>query len=115
MTGLSVQAGGGDVTGPVIAAGGQQDEVTRERLILPHHHHVPHLTESDRHTPDTPQTSIINTEHLDKRVTCTAWTAQTHGPVIKGISALHHFFFQTFFSFSEGLSSCVTDYESGAA
>lgn len=45
MTGLSVQAGGGDVTGPVMAAGGQQDEVTWERLILPHHHDVPHLTE----------------------------------------------------------------------
>lgn len=45
MTGLSVQAGGGDVTGPVMAAGGQQDEVTWESLILPHHHDVPHLTE----------------------------------------------------------------------
>lgn len=45
MTGLSVQAGGGDVTGPVMAAGGQQNEVTGERLILPHHHDVPHLTE----------------------------------------------------------------------
>lgn len=60
MAGLSVQAGGGDVTGPVMAAGGQQDEVTWERLILPHHHDVPHLTEQDGHTPDTRDSSHIN-------------------------------------------------------
>lgn len=43
VTGLAVQAGGGDVAGPVGAAGGEQDEVTWESLVLPHHHHVPHL------------------------------------------------------------------------
>ncbi len=50
VTGLPVQAGGGDVAGPVIAAGGKQDEVTWESLVLPHHHDVPHLTDTS-HTP----------------------------------------------------------------
>lgn len=48
MTGLPVQAGGGDVAGPIMAAGGEQDEVTWEGLILPHHDDVPHLTEQDK-------------------------------------------------------------------
>lgn len=50
VAGLPVQAGGGDVAGPVMAAGGEQDEVTWEGLILPHHNDVPHLTEWHRHS-----------------------------------------------------------------
>lgn len=49
VTGLPVQAGGGDVAGPIMAAGGEQDEVTWEGLVLPHHNNVPNLTERDRH------------------------------------------------------------------
>lgn len=50
MTGLPVQAGSGDVAGAIMAAGGEQDEVTGESLVLPHHDDVPHLTDS---RPDT--------------------------------------------------------------
>lgn len=57
MTRLSIQAGGGDVAGPIIAAGGKKDEITGECLVLPHHDDVPHLTDKDGH----------NTFHINNR------------------------------------------------
>lgn len=62
MTGLPVQAGGGDVAGPVMATGGEQDEVTWEGLVLPHHHDVADLTERDRRVtqPVMAHTSIMD-------------------------------------------------------
>lgn len=62
MTGLPVQTGCGDIAGPIMAAGREQDEVTGESLVLPHHDNVPHLTEQDRHNthPVMAFTSIIN-------------------------------------------------------
>lgn len=53
VAGLPIQAGGGDVAGPVGAAGGEQDEVTWEGLVLPHHHDVPHLAADGGGTEDT--------------------------------------------------------------
>ena len=47
VTGLPVQAGGGDEAGPILTTGGEKDEVTGKRLVLPHHNDVPHLTEQD--------------------------------------------------------------------
>lgn len=70
MTRLPVQAGGSNVAGPIMAAGGEQDEVTGESLVLPHHDDVPHLTEQDRLIthPVMAFTSIIN-EYFDERFT----------------------------------------------
>lgn len=66
MTGLAVQAGGGDVAGPIMTARGEQDEVTGESLVLPHHDDVPHLTKRDSHIthPAMTLTFIINDERF---------------------------------------------------
>lgn len=71
MTRLSVQAGSGNIAGPIMAAGGQQDEVTGESLVLPHHDDVSHLTEQDRHITHAVMafTSIINEQYFDERLT----------------------------------------------
>lgn len=43
MTRLPVEAGGGDVAGAVVPAGGEKDEVAGESLVLSHHDDVAHL------------------------------------------------------------------------
>ncbi len=69
VTRLPVQAGGSNIAGPIMAAGGEQDEVTRESLVLPHHDDVPHLTEWHRHIthPIMAFISIINEKYFDER------------------------------------------------
>lgn len=47
VTRLPVQAGGGDITGPVVSAWGKKDEIAGEGFILPYYDNVPHLTEKD--------------------------------------------------------------------
>lgn len=44
VAGFSIQAGSGDITGPIWAAGGKKDEVTGECLVLPDHNDVSNLT-----------------------------------------------------------------------
>lgn len=72
VTRLPVQAGCGDIAGPIMAAGGEQDEVTGESLVLPHHNDVPNLTEVDSHITHPRNvfpTSIMNGENVVLRFT----------------------------------------------
>lgn len=51
VAGLSVQAGGGHVAGPIRAAAGQEDQVTGEGLVLLDHDDVPDLRDRQTAAP----------------------------------------------------------------
>lgn len=100
MTGLPIKAGCGDVAGSVMSAGGQQDEVTGESLILPHYDDVPHLPEREGHVT---RHAIAFASIINERVGHVK--NQRGKDEQKDLRVIVY----------SSLRSCITDYASGAA